>query len=167
MTSDPRKLFVGLAVMALMLPGARAATLILKPETVQSWDDYIEGANARFQERLAQGNHFLWMDEAPDRAAKVKENGIIAAPAGQHIPMKVPSGLIHDWIAVAYMPNLTIRDVLAGGSRLRTVQGVLPPQRDRFEGDRSGARIRRFERPVFDRVNEQVLLQEDCVGQRL
>jgi hypothetical protein len=112
MTSDTRKLFAGLAVMALMLPGARAATLILKPETVQSWDDYLQEANARFQERLAPGNHFLWMDEAPDRAAKVKENGIIAAPAGQHIPMKVPSGLIHDWIAVAYMPNLTIRDVL-------------------------------------------------------
>lgn len=98
--------------MAVLLPGAHAASLVLKPETIQSWDDYIQKANVRFQERLATGNHFLWMDDAPDRAEKVKKDQIVAAPAGPHIPMKVPSGLIHDWVAVAYMPNLTIRDVL-------------------------------------------------------
>ena len=78
MTTDARKLFAGLAVMALTLPGAHAATLILKPETVQSWDDYLQEANARFQERLAPGNHFLWMDDEPDRAAKVAADARIA-----------------------------------------------------------------------------------------
>jgi hypothetical protein len=111
MTSDTRNLFIGLAVMAL-LPGAHAGTLILKPETIESWDDYVQKANERFQQRLAPGNHFLWMDEEADRAERVKKNRIVAAPVGPHIPMKVPSGLIHDWIAVAYMPNLTIRDVV-------------------------------------------------------
>jgi hypothetical protein len=54
-----REFPVGLAVMALVLPGAHAATLLLKPETVQPWEDYLQEANVRFQDRLAPGNHFL------------------------------------------------------------------------------------------------------------
>lgn len=101
-----------LAMMILVLPGAHAATLTLKPETTQAWDEYLQDATIRVQGRINPGSHFLWMDEAPDRVIKVKKNRIVAAPLGPHIPKKVPHGLIHDWIAAAYMPNLTIRDAL-------------------------------------------------------
>jgi hypothetical protein len=89
-----------------------AATLTLKPETALAWDEYLQDAKIRVQQRVSPGGHFLWMDEAPDRVVKVKKNRIVAAPLGPHIPKKVPSGLIHHWIAAAYMPKLTIRDAL-------------------------------------------------------
>jgi hypothetical protein len=101
--------FCRLAILAILLPGVRAANL--KPETAQAWDDYIREANIRIQQRVAPGNRFLWMDESPNRALQVKKQ-IVVAPLGPHIPKKVPSGLIHDWIAVAFMPNLSIHHVL-------------------------------------------------------
>jgi hypothetical protein len=112
MTFFPHDRSRALAMMFLILPGAHAATLTLKPETTQAWDEYLQDANIRVQQRINPGGHFLWMDEAPDRVIKVKKNRIVAAPLGPHIPKKVPHGLIHDWIAAAYMPNLTIRDAL-------------------------------------------------------
>src|SRR5271170_2580661 len=90
------------ALIGLILPAARGASL--KPETVKAWDEYIQAADVRVQQRLSPGSRFLWMDEAPDRAVKVRNKRIVVAPFGPHIPKKVPHGLIHDWIAVAYLP---------------------------------------------------------------
>lgn len=84
----------------------------LQPKTLHAWDDYVRTANAEMQMRLAPGGHFLWLDENPDRLAKVRNGEIVVAPAGPHIPKRVPGGLIHDWIGAAFIPNTSIRDVL-------------------------------------------------------
>jgi hypothetical protein len=34
------------------------------------------------------------------------------SPAGPHVPLKVPSGLIHHWIGAGFIPNVTLDDVL-------------------------------------------------------
>ena len=74
-----------------------AATLKLKPETVAAWDAYLQAANDRMQARLQPGAHFLWLDEEPGRAEKIRTKGPYIAPLVKDIPRKVPSGLIHDW----------------------------------------------------------------------
>ena len=89
---------------------ARAADL--KPETMQAWDEYLQRANARINQRSSLESSFLWMDEVPERAAKVRKREIVVAPARPHIPQKVPSGLVHDWIGVGFLPGITIRDVM-------------------------------------------------------
>jgi hypothetical protein len=66
----------------------------------------------RIRQRLSPASTFLWMDEVPARAAKVKSRQIVVAPAQPHIPQKVPSGLIHDWIGAGFLPGVSIRDVL-------------------------------------------------------
>jgi hypothetical protein len=99
------------AIIAFQL-NATLSAANLKQETAQAWDDYIGGANIRIKERLSPDNSFLWLDEAKDRAAKVRIRQIVVAPAAPRIPRKVPSGLIHHWIAAAFMPNLGISDVL-------------------------------------------------------
>jgi hypothetical protein len=87
-----------------------AATL--KPETIAAWDAYLQAANDKMQARLQPGAHFLWLDEEPDRAEKIRTKGPYVAPAVKDIPRKVPSGLIHDWLGVGFVPNSTIDDVL-------------------------------------------------------
>lgn len=98
-----------LIVLGVHLP-IGAATL--KPETKAAWDAYLEAANAAMQARLQPGAHFLWLDDEPDRAEDIRTKGPYIAPMGRHIPKKVPSGLIHDWLGVGFIPNVRIEDIL-------------------------------------------------------
>lgn len=91
-------------------PAGSAATL--KPETKAAWDEYLQAATAAMQARLQPGAHFLWLDDEPDRANDIRTKGPYIAPVGQHIPKKVPSGLIHDWLGVGFIPNTKIDDIL-------------------------------------------------------
>lgn len=89
-----------------------ASAASLKPETVHAWDQYIQAARARMQQRLGAGGPFLWVDETPGLAARVRRGQIAVSPAGLHVPKKVPAGLIHDWVGAAFIPNETIHEVL-------------------------------------------------------
>jgi hypothetical protein len=102
-----------LAILILLPfePSTSAATLKLKPETLAAWDAYLQAANDKMQARLQPGAHFLWLDEEPDRAEKIRKRPYIA-PAVNDIPRKVPSGLIHDWLGVGFVPNAKIEDIL-------------------------------------------------------
>jgi hypothetical protein len=85
---------------------SRAAEL--KEETLSRWNDYIQSATSQVG---SQGS-FLWIDQAPDRVQRVRAGEILVSSVGQHNPKPVPSGLIHDWMGAAFMPNATVEDVL-------------------------------------------------------
>lgn len=85
----------------------------LQQQTVKAWVAYVQGANSRMQQRLRPGGHFLWIDEKPDWSSRVRNGEILVSPAGPRIPKRVPSGLIHDWIGAAFIPNATIDEVLS------------------------------------------------------
>ena len=96
------------AVAALLLAiAARAADL--KPETVSAWEEYVKGKNAGAKS----------LNDAPiivadgSSWAALRSGKILVAPAGANIPRRVPSGLIHDWIGTAFIPNASIPQVLA------------------------------------------------------
>src|ERR1700723_2730251 len=84
----------------------------LKPDTVQTWKEYLEAVNARNQKHLVPGSSFLTIDEVPGQAAKLRSGDIMVSPVGPHVPMKVPSGLIHDWVGAAFIPSVALPDVL-------------------------------------------------------
>lgn len=84
----------------------------LKPETVRQWAGYVKAVDARNQEHLAPGASFLWSEEVPARLARLRAGEIVVAPVGAHVPMKVSSGLIHDWAGAAFIPNTTLSEVL-------------------------------------------------------
>jgi len=90
-------------------PSVGAATLTA--ETKAAWEAYLQEANAAMQARLQPGAHFLWLDDEPGRAEKIRTKAYIA-PVGPYIPKQVPSGLIHDWLGVGFVPNATIEDIL-------------------------------------------------------
>lgn len=91
-------------------PSVAAATL--KEETKAAWDTYLQAANAAMQARLQPGAHFLRLDDEPGRAEVIRTKGPYTAPVGPRIPKKVPSGLIHDWLGVGFVPNVTIEDIV-------------------------------------------------------
>jgi hypothetical protein len=102
-----------LAAILILLrvhPSIGAATL--KAETKEAWDTYLQAANAAMQARLQPGARFLWLDDEPGRAESIRTKGAYISPVDPHIPKRVPSGLIHDWLGVGFVPNVTIEDIL-------------------------------------------------------
>jgi hypothetical protein len=98
------------AVLAigLLAPGSVHAAS-LQPETIQAWEEYGKAVNVRTQRRLPPRSSFLAVDETPGQAAKLRAGEILAAP---HTPVKVPSGLIHDWTGAAFIRGATLPAVL-------------------------------------------------------
>jgi hypothetical protein len=92
------------------ITGANGATL--DQSTAKAWDQYVQSATARMQQRLKDGNCFLWVDESPERLARVRSGEIVIAPVGPQNPKKVASGLIHDWMGAMFIPQASIHDVL-------------------------------------------------------
>ena len=99
------------ALVIIFFPSAARADS-LKSETLKAWGEYIVTANAQMQERLKPDHPFISSDGDRDRAAKLKSGEILVSPGGQHIPQRVPSGLIHDWSGETFVPNATLNDVL-------------------------------------------------------
>jgi len=95
----------------LLAPVIRAAEL--KPEAVQRWNEYVAMVDERNQAHLARGNSFLASDDFPGQMTKLHDGEIIVTPADKRIPLKACSGLIHDWVGAAFIPNATIADVLS------------------------------------------------------
>jgi hypothetical protein len=84
----------------------------LNQDTVKAWQEYVQLAGARMQARLRPGSNFLKIDERPDWVEKVRSGAIVVLPGGSHNPIKVPSGLIHDWFGSGFIAQATLKDVL-------------------------------------------------------
>jgi hypothetical protein len=93
-----------------MQTAVNAATLT--SDTMAAWEAYLEAAHSRMQERLEPGHRFLSIDETEERAEKIRGGEPFIFPFGR-TPQKVPSGLIHDWVGIAFIPNAKISDVLS------------------------------------------------------
>ena len=102
-----------IAVMCagFLLAPATSRGAELKDKTLKTWDAYVQTIDAQTQGRI-QGS-FLWVDEDPDRVARVRAGKILVSPVGEKNPKPVPSGLIHDWIGAAFIPNARLSDVLS------------------------------------------------------
>jgi hypothetical protein len=84
----------------------------LEPITSKEWEEYVESASVRMEQRLTPGKTFLWVDEGPDRLARVRAGDVAVSPLGAQSPKRVPSGLIHDWVGAVFIAHATMRDVL-------------------------------------------------------
>jgi len=83
----------------------------LKEDTLKAWNNYIQAADAEMRSR--RDGSFLWVDESPDRLQRVRNGEILVSPVGRQVPRPVSSGLIHDWIGAAFIPNARLEDVLS------------------------------------------------------
>jgi hypothetical protein len=92
---------------------ARTATSVqLKQQTLKSFSAYIRDAEAAMEQTLGD-SPFLWSDVNAERAQQVRGGQVVAQFWSGHGPLKVPNGLIHDWIGTSFIPGTTVEDVLA------------------------------------------------------
>jgi hypothetical protein len=111
-----RGCFTGIGLLLILLitasfqPPVNAATL--EPATSKAWEEYVEFAHARMDQRLIPGKPFLWVDEVPDRLAKVRAGEVVVSPVDPKNPKRVPGGLIHDWVGAVFIPHTTLEAVL-------------------------------------------------------
>lgn len=92
----------------------------LKPETRQAFERYVQLTEARSAAELLRGTGLLWVDSLPEaqrkdayealRRGEVKLQRVHTQDNGA--PVKCPSGLIHHWVGLAFLPGAKIDDVL-------------------------------------------------------
>ena len=114
-----RMILVALCILA-DVGGMAARATELKPETAAAFDRYVRAMEARMDGDI-RFDHFLIIDRLPDaRRAEVYEqlkNGQVyieamSAREGDR-PIKAPSGLIHHWAGVIFIPKATFNEVTA------------------------------------------------------
>jgi hypothetical protein len=80
----------------------------LKPATVQTFERYIR----QTEQRLDARKSFLWSDESPERARRVREGQVVVEPTGAKPLIDVGDGLIHDWTGAVFIPRVTLQQTL-------------------------------------------------------
>jgi hypothetical protein len=85
----------------------------LSPHTRAAFDAYIQHNETEMLPTLQERGSFLWSDFNSERAQQVRAGQVIAQFWSGRGPIKVPSGLIHDWIAAAFIPQSTIQEIFA------------------------------------------------------
>jgi hypothetical protein len=85
----------------------------LKPQTTQAFEAYLRQAEAEMMARLEGSEPFLWSDASRERAQQVRKGQVVAQLWAGKEPVRVPDGLIHDWIGAAWIPGATVKQTLA------------------------------------------------------
>ena len=97
-------------VMAALLGPLDAAEL--QPVASSAWEAYKARADQQMRARVASAGTFLWVDEAPGRNRRVQNGAILVAPGMGSGTEIVPGGLIHHWLAAAFIPQAELPCVL-------------------------------------------------------
>lgn len=99
-------------VLALDQPTAAAQ---LQKRTVEAFNQYVQQAELRMDQELKAGTPFFWIDtlSAPKRDAsydRLRKGEVLIREiaAGDDLP----GGLLHDWVAVAFIPGASLKQVL-------------------------------------------------------
>ena len=129
-----------LVLGALGVGALQAADLELQQDTLQAWQDYMRQATVTADQHVHATKPFLRTAENRDRLARVRKGEIVVWPAADNNPRRVPSGLIHHWLAAAFIPNAHMDDVIAvlrNYSRYKDIYkpGVLDAKLLKREGD--------------------------------
>jgi hypothetical protein len=90
-----------------------ASAVQLKPHTMQAFAAYVREAEAGMEQSLGGNGPFLWCDLSSERTNKIHQGHIVAQFWSGQGPVKVPGGLIHDWIGAVFIPDTTVKETLA------------------------------------------------------
>lgn len=89
---------------AILFAAADLVAAELKPQTAEAFRKYIETTEKNLETRP----NFLWCDMRRARSGE-----LLVSPTGKTPEIKVPSGLIHDWVGCAFIPGTTLAQTLA------------------------------------------------------
>jgi hypothetical protein len=107
-------------VGALVAP-PHASAAKLKPETVRSWEVYVQLTEKRIENEFANAGTFLRAETLNSADAKGIETalksgrvhiGKVRTPGGDGREIRVPDGMIHHWFGSIFLPNTRVKAVL-------------------------------------------------------
>ncbi len=100
--------------------GAEPEPAKLKTKTLEAFDHYVKLTEARNEEELKRGTNLLWIEELPAaqrteayaalKRGEVKMKKVEMLDGGK--PIACPSGIIHHWTGVVFLPGARLEDVL-------------------------------------------------------
>jgi len=90
-----------------------ANVVTLKPRTLEAFADYVQNVEAAMEPSLSGRSGFLWSDFNYDRAQQVRRHQIVAQLWAGDWPLKIPNGLIHDWVGAVLVPKVSVEQVLS------------------------------------------------------
>ncbi|HZC43234.1 MAG TPA: hypothetical protein VE195_03605, partial [Acidobacteriaceae bacterium] len=122
--------------------------------TVAAFDRYIGESETRMRAEVRDGP-FLYIDGQPEESrreahAQLAAGQILVRPESGKAdggPVKVPGGLVHDWIGVVFIPHASLAQVLAVAQNYDDYQDAYKPE------------VRRSKLLKRDGDNFQVFLQ--------
>ena len=94
---------------ALLLASAVPALSEEPPQAKAAFQTYIAALETRFDAQNASKEGYLWIDQDPQRREAVRKGEIQVQQI--HAP-QVDGGTIEDWIGGAFLPNVTLDQVL-------------------------------------------------------
>ncbi len=84
----------------------------LKPHTVQAFDDYARRLESRLDGQ-SKGPVFLWSDQEPARNLQLRQGRVLVESLTGEDPLRIPDGLIHDWVGAVFIPGTTLGKVMS------------------------------------------------------
>ncbi len=102
-------------------PATPAHAAELKPATAAAFDRYVRAAEARRGEQDRDPDDFLWVDlQGQPRREELYAQLRRGETVIQHLEMreegrtiKIPSGMIHHWVGLIFIPQATLEQALA------------------------------------------------------
>src|SRR5208337_3077231 len=79
---------------------------------MEAFDRYIAATETKMQPRWS-GEHFLWFDDSPGIRRRLLAGDAVAQPIEGNGVAALPGGLIQDWIGAVFVPDTTLKNVLA------------------------------------------------------
>jgi len=106
--------------LIFLLVSTKASGTELKPATAKAFDKYAEDTEARIRSEVADPDRFLQVDLLPDEQktseiARLQKGEIIVqsmSTTENGEPLHIPGGLVHHWIATAFISGATAEQEL-------------------------------------------------------
>lgn len=97
------------AIVLILTLAAQAAEL--RPEAIREWDEYTWAADQHAKAQANGGSLLVPLDA--DQQTRLQRGEILVSPAVSRGMLQIPNALIHDWRGAIFVPNTTLKAVLA------------------------------------------------------
>lgn len=127
-------MLAGFLAFAYVLPETAGAAE-LKQGTTEAFNQYVRITEDRITEEVRESRTFLWVDTLPelqrDKLYTQLRQGNIVIEQLETLEnekrIRVPNGLIHHWIALGFIPGVTLQQVLAFMQDYDHHEGIYKP----------------------------------------
>jgi hypothetical protein len=92
--------------------GVDAVAADLKQQTTEAYERYLQEATEDFLARIRGGEPTTGIRIPPARASSLRDGEVLVSPGRQDGIVGVPGGLVHHWIGVTFIGDITVEDAL-------------------------------------------------------